>query len=155
MGEFTMGDYTLSGAEYWPYHDLKPLTFPDDVLWEFYPTTATPVAVACARRAYAELRAFLRKDPPELREIVRLGAAQGITPKFYLWTNDYSTAATPYVEPLRPARFWYWKRETPEPDKPPGYWKWESTVDQSGECRTPDPQQIAAYLAEKLDALRN
>jgi hypothetical protein len=164
MSTFTIHGYLLAGAEYWPYAGTDDIKYPDAVLWGFYPVagelgpgettpnadTAKPAAVACARRAYDGLRAFLETDPPKLRRIVEAGAAHGYVPRFYLWTNDYTRAASPYPPGVREARLWYWKRKQPEPPKPPGYWKWEASLLQSGECTIPRAAQIEAYLDETL-----
>jgi hypothetical protein len=138
------------------------IRYPEDVLWGFYPEkgvlapgestpnadSARPEAVACAERAFTALRGFIASDPPLLRKIVEHGAAQGYVPRFYLWVNDYGRAADPYPPGVREARLWYWKRKTPDPVRPPGYWKWESTLTQTGECRIPRDDAIATYLAE-------
>jgi hypothetical protein len=164
MAGFEENGYLLAGAEYWPYTGSADIEYPGDVLWGFYPEAgvappdetepnpagARPEAIACAEQAFAALRAFVASDPPALRRIVELGAGQGYVPRFYLWTNDYGRAADPYPPGVREARLWYWKRKQPEPPKPPGYWKWESTLTQAGECRVPQPAQIEAYLAETL-----
>lgn len=167
MSTFELNGYLLAGAEYWPYVGERDIDYPADVLWGFYPkagevppgetdpnpATADPRAVACAQQAYDALRAFLASDPPKLRQIVERGAAAGYVPRFYLWTNDYTRAATPYPPGVRPARLWYWKRKQPAPPKPPGYWKWESTLTQAGECQIPQPAQIEQVLAEELAAV--
>ena len=164
MDTFTINGYLLAGAEYWPYVGTADINYPDAVLWGFYPKageigpgettpnaeTANPKAVACAERAYAALRAFVQSDPPKLRAIVTKGADKGYVPRFYLWTNDYTRAATPYPPGVREARLWYWKRKEPAPPKPPGYWKWESTLTQSGECQIPQSDQIAKILDEEF-----
>jgi hypothetical protein len=164
MDTFTINGYLLAGAEYWPYAGTDEIKYPDAVLWGFYPkkgvigpgeTTpnlddASAAALACARTAYDALRTFLQSDPPVLRKIVEQGAAKGYVPRFYLWTNDYTRAATPYPPGVREARLWYWKRKQPEPPKPPGYWKWEATVTQSGECQIPRAEQIEKVLADEL-----
>ena len=164
MASFTLHGYLLAGAEYWPYVGAADIDYPHDVLWGFYPAkgelppgedepnidSARPEAIACARTSYDALRTFLASDPPALRKIVELGADQGYVPRFYLWTNDYGRAASPYPPGVREARLWYWKRKAPEPPKPPGYWKWEATLTQVGECQVPRPAQIESYLAETL-----
>ncbi|MGE0869875.1 MAG: hypothetical protein AB7P03_15020 [Kofleriaceae bacterium] len=164
MDGFTINGYLLAGAEYWPYSGAAEIKYPEEVLWGFYPEkgvvapgetdpnvdSARPEAIACARAAFAALRAFVSSDPPKLKQIVELGAPQGYVPRFYLWTNDYGRAADPYPPGVREARLWYWKRKTPDPERPPGYWKWESTLTQSGECKIPRPEQIEAYLTETL-----
>ena len=164
MAGFEEHGYLLAGAEYWPYAGTADIDYPGDVLWGFYPeagvaapgetepnpASARPEAVACAEQAFAALRAFVASEPPALRRIVELGADQGYVPRFYLWTNDYGRAADPYPPGVREARLWYWKRKQPEPPKPPGYWKWESTLTQAGECQVPRAAQIEAYLAETL-----
>jgi hypothetical protein len=167
MDTFTINGYLLAGAEYWPYAGTEDIQYPEAVLWGFYPVkgeigpgetepnadSAKPEAIACAQTAYAALRAFVVSDPPKLRRIVELGASQGFVPRFYLWTNDYTRAATPYPPGVREARLWYWKRKTPAPPKPPGYWKWESTLTQAGECQIPRAEQIEKYLDETLATL--
>ncbi len=163
MALFTQGGYDLAGAEYWPYVGTADIDYPGDVLWGFYPeagvlapgedepnkATARPAAVACAETSFAALRAFLATDPPALRRILGLAAKQGdVVPRFYLWTNDYGLAATPYPPGVREARLWYWRRKQPAPPKPPGYWKWEATLTQQGECQVPRAPQIDTYLAD-------
>src|SRR3954469_21914825 len=111
MQSFTMNGYTLTGAEYWPYGGSEDIKYPEEVLWGFYPqqgvvpegetdpnpATARPEAIACAEKAYAALQAFIRSDPPKLKRIIQYGMLTGqIVPRFYLWTNDYGRAATPY-----------------------------------------------------------
>lgn len=165
MGTFEVNGFGLAGAEYWPYVGAADIRYPEDVLWGFYPekgvvptgetdpnpASATPPAVACATRAHAALRAFLASDPPELRRIADEGLALGYTKRFYLWTNDYTKAATPFPPGVRPARLWYWKRKTPAPPKPAGYWKWESTVTQDGQCHLPDAASIREAFQKGLD----
>jgi hypothetical protein len=167
MASFDLNGYTLTGAEYWPYAGTADIDYPGDVLWGFYPEkgvappgetdpnpdSARPEAIACARQAFDALHAFLASDPPKLRKIVELGADRGYVPRFYLWTNDYGRAADPYPPGVREARLWYWKRKQPEPPKPPGYWKWESTLTQAGACTIPRAEQIEQYLTETLAEL--
>jgi hypothetical protein len=167
MDTFEINGYVLAGAEYWPYIGKDELRYPHDVLWGFYPVqgqippgesepnpeSATREAVECAQQSFTALQVFLAKNPPALRRIVELGEARGFVPRFYLWTNDYSRAADPYPHGVREARLWYWKREQPEPPKPPGYWKWEATLTQHRACVIPQQDQIDAYLAETLAAL--
>jgi len=170
MTTFTHNGFSLAGAEYWPYSGTAEIKYPEEVLWGFYPQKgvvapgekdpnaddARPEAVACATRAYAALQAFLDKPHPKLLKIIELGKVSGdVVPRFYLWTNDYSRAATPYPPGVREARLWYWKRKTPEPPKPPGYWKWESTLTQSGECRIPSSEQIESFLGDMLASMEN
>lgn len=164
METFTIRGYLLAGAEYWPYTGKEEIRYPEEVLWGFYPSkgeippgetapnpdSARPEAVGCATTAFAALQVFLASDPPKLRRIIELGEAQGYVPRFYLWTNDYGRAADPYPPGVREARIWYWKRKQPEPPKPPGYWKWESTLTQTGDCQVPRAEQIEAYLDETL-----
>ncbi len=168
MQPFTMNGFQLTGAEYWPYTGTAEIKYPEEVLWGFYPekgvtapgeadpnaADARPEAVACATRAYAALQSFVDKPDSRLLRIIELGKISGdVVPRFYLWTNDYGLAATPYPPGVREARLWYWKRKTPEPPKPPGYWKWESTLTQSGECQIPHPEQIERFLTEMLTTM--
>jgi hypothetical protein len=165
MSSFESNGYVLSGAEYWPASGNAEVKYPEEVLWGFYPKKgiappgetdknpddASSAAIACAEKSFAALKAFLATEPPELRRIVERGKAEGYTNKFYLWTNDYTRAATPYAPGVRSARLWYWKRKTPDPTRPPGYWKWEATVTQRGECQLPGAAQTRAMLVE-IDA---
>lgn len=167
MSTLDINGFVLSGAEYWPYHGTTDINYPDDVLWGFYPErgippepgedpnpdTASLAAVACATQAWAKLKTFLETDQPVLRRIVEIGAEQGFTPKFYLWTDDYSDAADPYPHGLRANALWFWKRNPPVPGRTPGYWKWESRVLQDGTCQVPEDAQIQEYLATTLDRL--
>ncbi len=168
METFTTNGYLLAGAEYWPYSGSAEIRYPEEVLWGFYPekgvtapgetdpnlASARPEAIACARKAFAALRTFVTSDPPKLRQIIELGAAQGYVPRFYLWTNDYGRADQPYPPGLREARLWYWKRKAPEAGRPPGYWKWESSLTQRGECQVPRADQIERYLSETLETVK-
>lgn len=167
MDTFEMNGYVLAGAEYWPYIGKDDIKYPEEVLWGFYPVkgeippgetepnpdTASPQAIACAHEAFAALQVFLASNNAKLRKIVELGEPQGFVPRFYLWTNDYSRAAQPYPPGVREARLWYWKRKQPEPPKPPGYWKWESSLMQDGACHIPRADQIEKYLDETLGTL--
>ena len=163
MASFTANGYTLTGAEYWPYVGTADIDYPAAVLWGFYPEkgvvpegetdpnpgSARPEAIACAEKAFAALQAFIASDPPVLKNIVAAGAKTGtVVPRFYLWTNDYGLAASPFPPGMREARLWWWARKQPAPPKPPGYWKWESVLTQSGECVIPHQPQIDEYLAE-------
>jgi hypothetical protein len=168
MALFEVNGYTLSGAEYWPYAGTEDIKYPEEVLWGFYPkqgevppgetdknpASASAQAIACATTAYAKLQQFLAQPPAKLQRIIELGTISGdVVPRFYLWTNDYLRAATPYPPGMREARLWFWKRKQPEPPKPPGYWKWESVLTQRGECLVPQPAQIEAYLTTMLDEM--
>lgn len=167
MAPFDFDGYTLTGAEYWPYAGEVDINYPSEVLWGFYPkagevppgetdpnpATASPAAVACAQRSYDALRAFLATRPAKLRAITERGVDAGFVPRFYLWTNDYTRAATPFPPGVREARLWYWKRKQPAPPKPPGYWKWEATLTQAGECQLPRAAQIEAFLDETLASI--
>ncbi|HEY5950679.1 MAG TPA: hypothetical protein VIV40_34540 [Kofleriaceae bacterium] len=169
MDTFEINGYVLAGAEYWPYVGKEDIRYPQDVLWGFYPVkgvippgetdpnpdTATREAIDCAQQSFTQLQVFLASNPPALRKINELGEAQGFVPRFYLWTNDYTRAATPYPPGMREARLWYWKRKQPESGKPPGYWKWEASVDQNGVCQLPRAEQIDQYLAETLASLQH
>lgn len=162
-----MNGYVLAGAEYLPYVGKENIRYPQDALWGFYPAkgeiapgetrpntdTASREAIDCAQQSFAALQVFLAKNPPALRRIVDVGEAKGFVPRFYLWTNDYSRAASPFPHEMRGARLWYWKRKQAEPSKPPGYWKWEATLTQTGECEIPEGEQIEKYLAETLHTL--
>jgi hypothetical protein len=168
MTTFEINGLTLSGAEYWPFHGTTAINYPADILWGFYPqagvippgeeepnpATATPAAVACATEAWRKLKAFVEAEQPLFREVLALGVDHLITPKFYLWTNDYTTAADPYPHGVRESRLWYWTRNPQIPGRTPGYWKWESTVTQDGVCHIPQDDQIRAYLEAKRDELR-
>jgi hypothetical protein len=166
----TPDGFKLSGGEYWPYVGTADARYPEDVMWGFYPKkgemppgetdpnpdTASKAAVACAERAYGELQKFLAAPanrPKDFDLVVEEGKDQGVTRLFYLWTNDYTKAADPFPPGVRPARLWYWKRKTPDPKRPAGYWKWESTLTQKGECKTPNLDEAATYLREKREEL--
>ncbi len=164
MRPLTQNGLELSGAEYWPYAGSADLNYPDDVLWGFYPVrglpadepnpgTATPAAVACAEKAFAALQNFFAAPNPRLARVIALGRTSLITNKFYLWTNDYTLADTPFPPGRRESRLWYWKRNPQVPGYTPGFWKWESVLTQDGRCLTPGAAQIDAYLAAKLAEL--
>jgi hypothetical protein len=167
MDAFEMNGYLLAGAEYWPYIGTDDIKYPDEVLWGFYPVkgeiapgettpnadSARPEAIDCAQESFAALQVFLASNPAKLRQIIDRGEAKGFVPRFYLWTNDYGRAASPYPPGVREARLWYWKRKQPEPPKPPGYWKWEASLTQDGACHVPKAAQIEKYLDETLASI--
>ncbi len=151
MREYTLNGFELSGAEYWVYTSTKEFNYPDDVLWGFQGQqttagTASPGAPAltqkCAVEAYNKLLEFLNNPPAKFVELKDKGA----TPRFYLWTNDYTEASA--SEEFRPNQFWHWNRGTKDYSK--GYWKWESTVDRAGKCLVPDDSQVSTMI----DAIR-
>ncbi|HEY4055850.1 MAG TPA: leukotriene A4 hydrolase C-terminal domain-containing protein [Kofleriaceae bacterium] len=165
METFTANGYELTGAEYWPYVGANDIDYPKDVLWGFYPQkgvvppgetepnadSASAAAVACARESWDALRAFVAKNDPRFRTINDYGAANGtMVPRFYLWTNDYSQAATPFAPGVRESRLWWWARKNPEAGKPPGYWKWEASLTQDGACHVPQQAQIDALLDDTV-----
>ena len=115
-------------------------------------TDASRAAVGCAKKSYAALKQFLAGDPPAIKEAVTRGAEQGITGKFYLWTNDYQRATATVVP--REARLWYWKRVEPDSKRPPGFWKWEATLAQDGTCTVPSQPQIDEALEKVIEGIR-
>lgn len=140
MKEYTLNGYELSGSEYWVFEAGKEFKYPDDVIWDF--TGAAPQAAQeCAMQAYNKLNAFLSNPPANFVELRDL---KGATPRFYLWTNDYTRAAVEEEE--RPAKFWHWNRG--DKDYKQGYWKWESSVSHQGVCTIPNDQQIAEMILE-------
>lgn len=163
MASFEDKGFKLAGAEYWPYVGANEPRYPEDVLWGFYPKKgvvapgesdpnaddASREAVACAERAFGELRRFVTEHAKELDEVCELGKDKGVSRQFYLWTNDYRRAADPFPPGVRPAKLWYWKRKVAEPNKQPGFWKWESTLTQRGECTTPNVEAALGFLRDK------
>ena len=164
---FENNGFILSGAEYWPYHDSTPFAYPEDVLWGFYPErgvipegetepnvdSATAPAVACAELAYRKLQSFFANPHPEFRQVLELGRDHLVSNKFYLWTDDYSRATSPYPPGMRTNRLWYWTRNPQIEGRTPGYWKWESTVLQDGTCLIPEDTQIDSYIRDYLARL--
>ncbi len=156
MGPFSESGYILAGAEYWPHRGSTPAKYPEEILWGFYPhegevfegsaavATATDAAVACAEQSYAALRAWI----PTATEALGAAAATGKAPRFYLWVNDYSQADDPFPAQMRQAKLWYWARDPAVAGRIPGYFKWETVVDQKGECHWPEADQAAAFLRE-------
>lgn len=155
MRPFVLRGIELTGAEYWPYRGDAEPDYPADVLWGFYPeegvvfegepapASATEAALACAQRSYDALRAWIEGATEDQLARLHEGA-----PRFYLWVNDYSTASDPFPHEVRPARFWFWRRDPAVEGRVPGYWKWETTLDQDGVCHVPEAEQIEHYLAE-------
>lgn len=168
MQAFEINGLILTSAEYWPYHGTTDISYPEDVLWGFYPeagvpepgdtepnpASASPQAIACATKAFRALKAFVEAEQPVLKEIVELGRDRLYTNKFYLWTNDYSDAAVELPYPMRQNRLWYWKRNPQLPNRTPGYWKWESVLTQDGRCLVPEDAQIREYLQTTLETLQ-
>ncbi len=156
MGPFFESGYILAGAEYWPHRGSTPAKYPEEILWGFYPhegevfegaaatATATDAAVRCAEQSFAALRAWI----PTATEALAKATAKGKAPRFYLWVNDYSEADDPFPADMRQAKLWYWARTPSVAGRIPGYFKWETVVDQKGECSWPHPEQALAFLEE-------
>lgn len=137
--------FQLSGAEYWPFVSNDPFRYPSDVLWGFYPESATAESITCAEKSWSALTAFFRDNEQLMQDVV----ARGATRKFYLWTNDYIAAAND--RPIRTSRMWHWN--SGPRDYKNGYWKWESTLTVNGDCVLPKPAQIQEELYEALRVL--
>lgn len=154
MGPFEESGFVLAGAEYWPHRGSTPAKYPEEILWGFYPhegevfegsaatATATAAAVACAEESYAALRAWI----PTTTDALARATADGKAPRFYLWVNDYSESDDPFPADKREAKLWYWAREKAVAGRIPGYFKWETVLDQTGECHWPDAAQAQAFL---------
>lgn len=139
MHEYQLNGFELSGSEYWVFVAGKDFKYPDDVIWSF--TGAAPEqAQACALQAYNKLNALLTNPPADFVELKDKGA----TPRFYLWTNDYTQSAAD--EEQRPAKFWHWNRGPKNYSQ--GYWKWESSVTREGVCTIPQDEQIREMIKD-------
>ncbi len=145
MNVIEMNRYQLVGAEYWPFYGNEAFRYPSDVLWGFYPEGVSKDAVKCAEISHTALIDFFRANWRIMADVVEFGA----TRKFYLWTNDYSSASDDRV--LRKARMWHGNTGTR--DYSQGYWKWESTLRPDGTCDIPDADQITRELIEAVGAL--
>jgi len=154
MGPFEHGGFLLGGAEYWPHRGSTPAKYPEEILWGFYPhegevfegsaavATATKAAVECAEESYAALQAWM----PTATDALAQATAGDKAPRFYLWVNDYSEADDPFPADMRKAKLWYWARDPGVAGRIPGYFKWETVLDQKGECHWPDAAQAQAFL---------
>jgi hypothetical protein len=80
-----------------------------------------------------------------MRRVVALGA----TPRFYLWTNDYTAASPDRLR--RQHQMWHWNSGSH--DYSQGYWKWEATLTQNAECLIPTDADIEAALDLAINAL--
>ena len=156
MGPFLESGYILAGAEYWPHRGSTPAKYPEEILWGFYPhegevfegsaatATATDAAMKCAEQSYAALKAWL----PTATDALAKATATGKAPRFYLWVNDYTEADDPFPADMRQAKLWYWARDPGVAGRIPGYFKWETVVNQKGECSWPQAEQAMAFLNE-------
>lgn len=154
MGPFLESGYILAGAEYWPHRGSTPAKYPEEILWGFYPhegevfegsaatATATDAAMKCAERSYSALKEWL----PTATDALAKATATGKAPRFYLWVNDYTEADDPFPADMRQAKLWYWAREPGVAGRIPGYFKWETVVNQKGECSWPQAEQAMAFL---------
>ena len=142
MNVVEINKFQLVGAEYWPFVGNDPFRYPNDVLWGFYPESASNEAVKCAEASHKALIDFFHANWRIMRDVVGFGA----TRKFYLWTNDYSSASNGRT--LRKPRMWHWN--TGPRDYSQGYWKWESTLRPDGSCETPNADQITRELIEAV-----
>lgn len=151
---------TVAGGEYWPSHGTTNVSYPDDILWGFYPSpdqvnegsaakVAPPAAaIACAESSYRALQAFVDSNPSQFHLAAE---TRKFSKQFYLWVNDYTDAAADFPHEQRPAKFWYWERKPAVTGRVPGFWKWETTIMQDGSCHWPKPEQIKAFLAATLE----
>ncbi|MGH1342453.1 MAG: hypothetical protein ACRBN8_12915 [Nannocystales bacterium] len=154
MSTFHHGGFILAGAEYWPHRGSTPAKYPEEILWGFYPhegevfegsaavATATDAALECAEKSYAALQAWI----PTATDALTQATAGDKAPRFYMWVNDYSEADDPFPADMREAKLWYWARNPGVPGRIPGYFKWETVLDQKGECHWPDAAQAQAFL---------
>ena len=150
---------TVAGGEYWPSHGTTNVSYPDDILWGFYPSpdqvhegsaskVAPPAAtVACAESSYRALQAFVDSNPSQFHLAAQ---TRNYSKQFYLWVNDYTDAAKDFPHEQRPAKFWYWERKPAATGRVPGFWKWETTIMQDGSCHWPKPDQIQTFLAATI-----
>ncbi len=160
MAPFVEHGYILAGAEFWPHRGSTPAKYPEEILWGFHPTqgqvyegsvaaaTVTDAALACAQQSYAALRAWIPTATAELAA----ATATGMAPRFYLWVNDYSEADDPFPAPMRASKLWYWAREPAVAGRIPGYFKWETVLDQDGECHWPGSAQAMDFLTQAAAA---
>ncbi len=163
MHSYEKNGMTIAGGEYWPSHGVTNVSYPDDILWGFYPSpdqviegsaskVAPPAAaIACAETSYRALQAFVDSNPAKLH---RAAEASKASKQFYLWVNDYSDVAIEFPHKKRPSRFWYWKRDPAVTGRVPGFWKWETTLMDDGSCNFPQAEQIDAYLSETITLAR-
>jgi hypothetical protein len=161
MRPFTKNGMTLAGGEYWPSHGKTNVSYPEDILWGFYPSpdeviegeaaaVAPPAAaIQCAEQSYKALQAFVDSNPEQFHAAAE---ASGASKQFYLWVNDYSDADADFPYEQRMNKFWYWERKPAVLGRVPGFWKWETTLLQDGSCLWPQADQIEQYLGEKLSA---
>jgi len=145
MQSFELNGYQLAGAEYWPFVENEPFAYPDDVLWGFYPQGATSDVKGCATTSFRKLKEFFGTNWTKMQRVVELGA----TNRFFLWTNDYSEAASGRAR--RPQQMWHWNSGTHDYEL--GYWKWEATLTQDGTCLVPETAQIESALDAAIEAL--
>lgn len=160
MAPFAHGGFALAGAEYWPHRGSTPAKYPEEILWGFYPhegevfegsaaaASATSAAIDCAEKSYAALQAWI----PTATDALAGATAGDKAPRFYMWVNDYSEADDPFPADMHEAKLWYWARNPGVAGRIPGYFKWETVLDQKGECRWPDAAQAAAFLSEAATA---
>lgn len=154
MAPFEHGGFVLAGAEYWPHRGSTPAKYPEEILWGFYPrvgevfegsaaaASATTPAIECAEKSYAALQAWI----PTATDALAQATSGDKAPRFYMWVNDYSEADDPFPADMHEAKLWYWARDPGVAGRIPGYFKWETVLDQKGECRWPDDAQAQAFL---------
>lgn len=157
MKSYRKNGMTVAGGEYWPSHGTTNVSYPDDILWGFYPSpdevhegsaaSAAPpaAAIACAEASYRQLQKFVDSNAANFH---RAAERRGASKQFYLWVNDYSNAAKDFPHEQRESKFWYWQRKPAVTGRVPGFWKWETTLMQDGSCHWPKIDQINSYLNE-------
>ena len=146
MAPRVVGQYRVTDALYLPFAGDDRFEYPEDVLWGFYPTKASPAALDCAERAFSTLVTFLRDEPVPLEKVIDRGG----TNRFVLWVNDYSRASL--SRQRRTANLWHYdKRSRRDPRY--GVWHWEATLSQTGFCSTPSWPKAIRRLERALEQL--
>ncbi len=160
MRSYQKNGMVVAGGEYWPSHGTTNVSYPDDILWGFYPSpeeviegsaseVAPPAAaITCAETSYRALQAFVDANSKKFHQAAEL---KGASKQFYLWVNDYSDTAADFPHEKRASKFWYWERKPAVTGRVPGFWKWETTLRADGSCHFPQAEQIDSYLSEILE----
>lgn len=119
---------TIKSAEYWVFEGNIPFRYPDDVVKGFYPPEIASPSIDCAEQGFAQIVAYLKANPEELKQAL----ANGVTRAIVLSINDYALAAIDRTP--RSPKLSHWGLDR---DLSRGYWRWEVTLTRDGDCMLP------------------
>lgn len=145
----SFGGAYVGGLEFWPFDDANPGSpYPDRVIWSF--GGAGSEAQQCMLEANRLLISWLQDSEHPVTKAIQKYNEAGGSASFFMWVNDY-TKAPNQARNARRNQVWYWSSDG---DQVHGLLKFESTLMPDGTCKTPSPQQAAAFIERHAGVIR-